>query len=124
MESGKTNWNQDQGLLGEALAKKFLEKQGFKILEQRYRSPFGEIDLVALRGEVLLFAEVKARSGTDFGDPLEAVTPRKLGHLRRAVCGFLIDHPEYQNNYFWEMAAIAVRNCDAESEIELVRILP
>jgi len=124
MEQDKPSWNQSQGRAGEALAKMFLERQGFKIVTERYRTRLGEIDLVAQKGNTLLFVEVKARSGPDFGDPLEAITPKKLGHLKRAVSGFLLENPEYQQDYFWELAAIAVRNYDAESEIEMIRILP
>lgn len=124
MKTEPPHWNQRQGLAGEALAKEFLRKQGFKILAERYRNPFGEIDLVALREDILLFVEVKARSGPDFGDPLEAVTPDKVRRLLRAACGFLIDFPDFQSGHFWELAAVAVRNYDGATEIEMVRILP
>lgn len=124
MKSDTPSWNQSQGLAGEALAKKYLERQGYKILAERYRNPFGEIDLVALREDVVLFVEVKARSGPDFGDPLEAVTPAKVRRLQRAACGFLLDFPDYQKDHFWELAAVAVRNYDGATEIEMVRILP
>lgn len=116
-------WNQAQGRLGESLAKKFLERQGFNVIAERYRSPFGEIDLVAKRGQVLLFVEVKARHGDHFGDALESVTPLKLRHFRKAVLHFLMENPEYQQDYFWELAAAAVRHHGTKTEIELVKIL-
>lgn len=124
MSQDKPSWNQCQGRAGEVLAKNFLERQGFKILAERYRTPFGEIDLIANKEATLLFVEVKARSGPDFGDPLEAITPRKLRHLQRAACGFLLENPQFQVGHYWELAAIAVRNYDGEAEIEMIRILP
>lgn len=124
MKSENKSWNQLQGLAGEALAKEFLKKQGYKIIAERYRTAFGEVDLVALAGSIVLFAEVKSRSGPDFGDPLEAVTPAKIRHFQRAASGFLIEFPQYQKDHFWEFAAIGIRNYDGRTEIEMVKILP
>ncbi len=61
---------------------RYLARKGYEILERNYRTRHGEIDLV-MRGErVLVFVEVKLRRGTEFGDPLEAVVPRKQTRLR------------------------------------------
>ena len=98
-------------------------ERGYEILARRYRNRFGEIDLVAKRNDVLLFIEVKSRSGPEFGDPLQAVTPRKIAHLRKAACGFLLEYPDYQKNYYWELAAIAVRHYEELPKLELVKIL-
>ena len=124
MKSDKKSWNQIQGLAGEALAKEFLKKQGYKIIAERYRTAFGEVDLVALLDGVVLFAEVKSRTGPDFGDPLEAVTPTKIRHFQRAASGFLIEFPQYSIDHFWEFAAIGIRIYDDRTEIEMVKILP
>ncbi len=67
---------------GEDLALRYLVKKGYEALERNYRTRHGEIDLV-LRGEgALVFVEVKLRKGTGFGDPLEAVTPKKQARIR------------------------------------------
>ena len=118
------SWNQTQGRLGEALAKKFLRRQGYKIIAERFRTRFGEIDLVGLRRDTLLFVEVKARHSLRFGDALESLTPKKLRHFQKAVALFLLAHPDYQRGWAWEMAAIAVRHLDGKVEIEMVKILP
>ncbi|GBF22834.1 restriction endonuclease like superfamily [Candidatus Gastranaerophilus sp. (ex Termes propinquus)] len=71
--------NTQKGKYGEELAVKYLEAQGYKILERNFRySKFGEIDIIALKGKHLAFVEVKARSSGDFGHPLEAISRAKL----------------------------------------------
>ena len=65
------------GKIGEKKAAEFLKKKGYKILECNYKSPFGEIDIIAQDGEYTVFIEVKTRTGEDFGAPSEAVDIRK-----------------------------------------------
>ena len=77
----------DLGRRGEALAARELRRRGYVILERRWRCRIGEIDIVALDGEVLVVVEVKARSRTDYGPPIDAVDRdkrRKLEKLARA----------------------------------------
>lgn len=61
------------GFWGEHSAVKFLKRNGYKILERNYRCPFGEVDIIAARDEVIAFCEVKTRSDRTFGMPNEAV---------------------------------------------------
>lgn len=70
------------GHAGEAAALEHLRKQGFKILARDWRSPLGQIDIVAEEGDTLVLVEVKARRGTGFGLPQEAVDGRKQRKLR------------------------------------------
>jgi putative endonuclease len=77
------------GAAGEALAERELSRSGLTILARRFRCRAGEIDLVALDGRVVVFAEVKTRRGTGFGSPAEAVTARKREHMVRAARVFL-----------------------------------
>lgn len=77
----------DLGRRGEALAARELRRRGYVILERRWRCRLGEIDLVARDGEVLVVVEVKARSRSDYGPPIDAVDRakrRKLEQLARA----------------------------------------
>uniref|UniRef100_A0A7C3V9A0 UPF0102 protein ENW96_12310 n=1 Tax=Desulfobacca acetoxidans TaxID=60893 RepID=A0A7C3V9A0_9BACT len=68
---------------GEDLAAAFLKKQGYKILERNYRTPLGEVDLIARQGGALVFIEVKTRLSARFGAGLEAVHYGKQGKLRQ-----------------------------------------
>lgn len=69
------------GRRGEQLAVDHLEAVGYRILDRNWRCPSGEIDVVALDGDELVVVEVKTRSSLSHGDPLEAVTRRKMTRL-------------------------------------------
>ncbi len=75
------------GKEGEARAVSFLKEKGFRVLQRNYRTVFGEIDIIAQEGGVLVFIEVKTRSGDLFGYPFEAVDRRKQEKMRKvALC--------------------------------------
>ena len=80
------------GALGETEGARHLESLGFRILERRFRTRTGEIDLVAEEGGTLVFVEVKSRSALGFGRPAEAVDARKQARLRRTAEIYLIEH--------------------------------
>ncbi len=75
---------------GEAAAARFLQEQGYTILERNFSTRHGEIDLVAREGNVLVFAEVKLRSTDRFGSPQEAVTRAKALQIGRAALDFMM----------------------------------
>jgi putative endonuclease len=76
-----TDGRQRVGRRGEELAKRHLEASGYSILEANYRGKAGEIDLVAEKDGVLVFVEVRARTGAAFGSPEESITPQKRSHI-------------------------------------------
>ena len=80
---------QTLGELGETLACDELRRRGYAILERRYRTRYGEIDIVARHGDVLVFVEVKARAGDAFGTGAEAVTGYKQRRVARMAADFL-----------------------------------
>ncbi len=65
------------GEKGEGLAVKFLKKKGYKIIKQNYKTPIGEVDIIAKEGETLVFIEVKTRESVEYGLPFEAVNSFK-----------------------------------------------
>ena len=71
------------GDYGERLAAAHLVAKGFVVLDRNWRCSAGEIDVVAADGDTLVVCEVKTRSGSGFGTPLEAITPTKAGRLHR-----------------------------------------
>ncbi|HYV85474.1 MAG TPA: YraN family protein [Patescibacteria group bacterium] len=77
---------------GEAIAAGHLERKGWRILERGFRTRTGEIDLVAAEGDLLVFVEVKTRSGLGCGRPAEAVDARKRGRILRAAQLWLARH--------------------------------
>jgi putative endonuclease len=77
------------GRAGEAAAEAALSRAGLGILERRFRVRCGEIDLVALDGEVVVFVEVKTRSGGRYGGPAAAVTRRKRARIAKVAAAYL-----------------------------------
>ncbi len=71
------------------MAEKFLRTRGLKIIARRWRTRSGEIDLVAMDGDEVVFVEVKARHSTWHGTPAEAVTRTKRDNLRATAAAFL-----------------------------------
>lgn len=80
------------GRHGEQAAVDYLERAGLRILDRNWRCAEGEIDIVAAERRVLVICEVKTRSGTRFGTPLEAITRSKRARLRRLAIRWLVAH--------------------------------
>lgn len=81
------------GLDGEAVASVHLERAGMRIVERRWRCAHGELDIVALDGDTLVFVEVKTRRGLAYGHPFEAITPDKVRRLRTLAALWLQERP-------------------------------
>lgn len=82
---------EERGRGGESLAAWYLRLKGYAIVARRYKTPAGEIDLVALRGGSLVFVEVKARQRrSDFGAALAAVNTARIA---RGAAYYLSRHP-------------------------------
>jgi putative endonuclease len=79
------------GRFGEDVAAEALEQAGLRIVARNWRCREGELDIVASEGDVLVFCEVKARSGTGFGTPVEAVTTAKARRLRVLAARWLVE---------------------------------
>lgn len=82
--------------------------RGYRVLGRNVWAGGNELDLILRRGRRLVFCEVKGKSGTGFGDPLEMVGPEKLRRIRRAAETWLGAHPE-------------CRELDARFEVVAVR---
>jgi putative endonuclease len=81
------------GLSAESRAAAFLMAKGYRILARRFRTPYGEIDLVVKKRNLLAFIEVKARASLD--EAAYAVTPRQQARIIDAAQGWLAAHPEH-----------------------------
>jgi len=80
------------GAFGEAYAARHLVDRGMVLLDRNWRCELGEIDLVLRDGDTVVFCEVKTRSSSLYGAPLESVTARKAARLRRLAARWLADH--------------------------------
>jgi putative endonuclease len=81
---------QNLGKLGEDLACGELVRRGYVILARRYRTRYGEIDIIANIEDTVVFVEVKTRAGDRYGGSLAAVTPRKQQQIIRVALDFLV----------------------------------
>lgn len=89
--------NISTGKTGEDIAKNYLAKLGYKILETNKRfSRFCEIDIIALDKNTLVFAEVKTRKTNITGLPFEAITKTKYDHIKTGVFSYLAENPNYK----------------------------
>ncbi len=79
----------NSGKTGEAIAAKYLKKSGYKILERNYRKKYGEIDIIAQKGENIAFVEVKTRKSDLYGTPSEFVTAKKQAKIKKAAYTYI-----------------------------------
>ena len=82
------------GIIAEYLAVLLLKLKMYRIIAMRYRNHFGEIDIIAVRKNVIAFIKVKAR-GSETG--YELVQQKQINRIRNAASLFLAQHPKYQN---------------------------
>lgn len=94
------------GEKGERRAARYLRRQGFRILARRYRTQWGEIDLIALDGDCVVFVEVKTRRSDVAGHPVEAVTPAKQQKLTRMALAYLKRHGLLEHRARFDVVAV------------------
>ncbi|MGH7820082.1 MAG: YraN family protein [Candidatus Binatia bacterium] len=82
----------ERGRAAEELAADYFRGAGYAVLARNFRSPYGELDLVLERREIVVFVEVRSKGGTRFGTGLESVGPRKQRRLARLAASFLARH--------------------------------
>jgi len=81
--------NQSFGKYGEDLARQYLQKQGYRLLEENFRTKMGEIDLIVEDNQTICFVEVKTRQSLDQGEPYEAVNAWKIRKLSQMATFYL-----------------------------------
>ena len=86
------NASEALGRQGELLAAEHLRRSGMRILDRNWRCQEGELDIVAADRRALVVCEVKTRSDTRFGTPLEAISARKHARLRRLAVRWVAAH--------------------------------
>ncbi|HOV78583.1 MAG TPA: YraN family protein [Bacillota bacterium] len=79
----------ETGAKGEEVAAEYLERNGYRLLSKNYSCRFGEIDMVAMDRETLVFVEVRSCSGEKYGPPEESITRRKQLKLRQLAWHYL-----------------------------------
>lgn len=93
MQSKKSDTSHARGVWAEEKACAYLKAQGYSVIYQRYKTKFGEIDIVANKKDMLCFVEVKVRPST--AEALESVTWRARQRIEQSALFFLSEYPEY-----------------------------
>ena len=110
----------ETGILGEKLARDFLEKRGYRILEANYRCPEGEIDLIAQHKDYLVFVEVRTKKSREFGSPEESITPAKRERLRAVASHYQQTHNNLPPLWRIDVVAVELDQKGKPSRIELI----
>lgn len=86
-----------KGVVSESLAAMYLMGKGYKILETRYKCRYGEIDMLAMKKDVLVAVEVKYRQTNSdaHGHISETITPKAQGRIQNALLHYISEHPAY-----------------------------
>jgi len=114
----KPGYRQSLGHLGESLAADFLKDQGYMIIGRNFRTPYGEIDLVAQIDEVIVFVEVKTRASKSLGPPEISITPKKQEHIRCAAEYYIQLHVELHNDWRIDVITIQIPKADSPPLID------
>jgi putative endonuclease len=96
------------GELGERIAERWLRRQGWRVVNRRFRNGHRDIDLVVEREGTVAFVEVKARRGREFGDPVEAVNWRKQRELTRSARVWIDRHGNPFDSYRFDVVGVLV----------------
>ena len=110
----------DTGILGEKLARDFLEKRGYRIWEANYRCPEGEIDLIAQHKDCLVFVEVRTKKSLEFGSPEESITAVKRERMRNAALRYRQTRDNLPLLWRIDVVAVELDQRDKPSRIELI----
>ena len=87
--------NKTTGKAGEQIAQKYLIQKDYHILETNWKCKYGEIDIIAIVENTLAFIEVKTRTDTRYGLPIEAVDAKKRERLIKLISIYISQHHEY-----------------------------
>ena len=96
------------GKQGEKMAANYLKKNGYKIVEKNYHCKFGEIDIIALDGDILSFIEIKTRSTNEYVPPEFTVTKHKQSKIKRSAGHYLGRHGIENRDCRFDIVAITM----------------
>jgi putative endonuclease len=113
-------WRVRLGRHGEELACDLLRRSGYTVVERRFRTRAGEIDVVARDGRTTVFVEVRTRSGGSFGSPLESVTRQKQRRLCRMASEYLLARHVAHPACRFDVVSIVERE-GSPPEVEIVQ---
>ena len=108
------------GLLGEKLAKSYLQKKGYRILQTNFRCRQGEIDIVAEKKDYLVFIEVRTKTSANFGSPEESITFAKKEKLIASALNYRNTHQNSPSSWRIDFVAVELDQKGKAVRIELI----
>lgn len=109
------------GKAGETLAVNYLKKSGYNILDRNVRTLYSEVDIIAIDKDTLVFVEVKTRSNTKYGYPIEAIGKKKILRLKNAIKHYSEKHKELPKLLRIDTVSIIVSKGSAP-EIQVTKV--
>ncbi len=120
MSERKGSYRVRLGAWGEQFAADYLEQRGYRVLDRNVRRREGEIDLVALDGDTLVFVEVKLRRSTAMGGAVEALSGSKQRRLRELATAYAAEHPELPEDLRIDLFAIDLKQDGGDPAVQHV----
>ena len=109
------------GKVGEVIAYRYLKRRGYTILEKNYKTRMGEIDIVALDGDILAFVEVKMRRSDIYGLPEEAINLKKMRKLQWLAQLYIKHKNLYNRKVRFDVVSILARKGFCRKSIRLIK---
>jgi len=113
------NQRQAFGKAGEQLAVRYLKKKGYKILEQNYTCPVGEIDIIGRHKKAIVFVEVKTRQSMSYGSARLAITPHKQRKISMTALYYLKSNHQMDQDARFDVVTIQANG--GRQEIDLIQ---
>jgi len=110
----------DTGIRGEKIARDFLKKRGYRIIETNYRCRRGEIDIIARHREYLTFIEVRTKSSNEYGSPEESITRAKKERLKMTAMYYRQNHDGLPPLWRIDIIAVELDEKGRATRIELI----
>ena len=108
------------GRRGEELAAQELARQGYEVVTRNWRCEAGEVDIVARKGEVWHFVEVRTRRGERFGTPEESLTPTKQARMVAVAEHYLVEHGLGDVDYRLDLVAVEMDRAGRLVRVEVL----
>ncbi len=107
------------GKAGEELAVRYLKKKGYKVLEQNYACPVGEIDIIARDKKAIVFVEVKTRRSISYGSAKLAITPHKKRKISMTALYYLKSNHQMDQDARFDV--VTIQSTSGVQEIDLIQ---
>ncbi len=101
-------------------AESFLSQNGYRILERNYHTPFGELDIIAIDGDSIVFIEVKTRTSERYGTALQAITFAKMNHMIKSALFFIGKYRYDGMNYRFDVVTVTA-NKSNKPDIRVIK---